>query len=336
MRRREFVGAMTMLALCPWVSARAERKGLYRLRAPLTQPLQGIYPALFEGELIVCGGGVSLELQPASSNHSYIYSLREDSWRVGPALPSALSRPYLVNYQQKLLAIGGYHETEGSVRQVLSLDSLSARWQRYLELPEARAAFAAAAIDSRLIISGGRKLMVSNVDLLPRYVNAAETFVYYAGYWHAARPMPTPRSHCATVVLEGRMHVIGGRQQVFLKGEERLRNLVDHEVYDPESGRWYRLAPLPQTHADCAAAVYGGMIYLFGGEGVIAPRRVSKEVWQYDPSLNRWQSMPPMPVPRHALGAVSMVDGIHLVGGSEKAGSAKVSTRHSVYHPEGK
>jgi len=52
--------------------------------------------------------------------------------------------------------------------------------------------------------------------------------------WSEAAPLPTPRDHAAAFVVDGKIHVIGGR----LGATEA--NVGLHDIFDPATGRWTR------------------------------------------------------------------------------------------------
>ncbi|MEM9169348.1 MAG: kelch repeat-containing protein [Pseudomonadota bacterium] len=134
--------------------------------------------------------------------------------------------------------------------------------------------------------------------------------------------MPTPRNSAAGAVFGSALYVIGGRT-VSGGNSDRV------DVYDPQTDRWQRAAPLPKSkrgpvgRGGHAAATYNGHIYAFGGEWFGDDGGgVYSEVFEYDPLEDKWRSVAGMPRPRHGLGAVALEDGIYVLGGArEPAGN---------------
>ena len=89
---------------------------------------------------------------------------------------------------------------------------------------------------------------------------ANEEYDPSADSWSTRSPMPTARDHIAVPVVEGKIHVIGGRLGSF------ARNLAAHEGYDPSTDTWSEAAPLPRARSGIASAVMEGRIYVFRGE----------------------------------------------------------------------
>src|SRR5207302_5392785 len=106
--------------------------------------------------------------------------------------------------------------------------------------------------------------------------------------WKDAAPMSKARDHMATVVAEGKIHVIGGR---FTSPVDRTDM---HEVYDPATNSWSTAAPLKTPRSAVAAALYRGMIVVDGGEWP-PENRTFTENEGYDPKTNSWASLAPMP-----------------------------------------
>ena len=62
--------------------------------------------------------------------------------------------------------------------------------------------------------------------------------------WSQTAPLPAPRGGHAAVVLEGRIHVLGG-------GNSKS-TIADHDVFDPAKNAWTALAPLPRAEGSPA------------------------------------------------------------------------------------
>ncbi len=60
---------------------------------------------------------------------------------------------------------------------------------------------------------------------------------------------------------------------------------------------------MPQAQGGLAAAVWGGRLYVFGGEQWVREQKVFADGWVSDPRTDRWAALPPLPTPRHGLGA---------------------------------
>jgi N-acetylneuraminic acid mutarotase len=127
-----------------------------------------------------------------------------------------------------------------------------------------------------------------------------------AGTWSQAASLPTPRGGHAAVVLEGRIHVLGGGNST--------STIADHTVYDPKTNAWSPLAPLPRAEGSVAAVAFDGKLYAIGGRSGYSDFGT---VYVYDPATDRWSDGPPI-APRGTSGAVAHCGAIYVFGGESQ------------------
>lgn len=146
------------------------------------------------------------------------------------------------------------------------------------------------------------------------YDPAADTWTYVAA-------LPSPRAGGAAVVLDGKIHLIGGGNY---QGQT-WDNIENHLVYDPKTDAWSSLAPMPSTRVAPALVTdtAGGKIYAIGGWDSSSQNPTGlNEV--YDSATNAWTTKPPMPTARSDVGAAALNGLIYVMGGSTV--NAPVST----------
>jgi N-acetylneuraminic acid mutarotase len=176
------------------------------------------------------------------------------------------------------------------------------QWRRETTLPGGVVnAPAAVAIGTKLYVVGGfagaTNEPVSNVRV---YDTAART-------WSRAAPLPSPRGGHAAVVLDGKIHVIGGGNSV--------STLADHSVYDPTTDKWSPAAALPRAEGSPAAVVFGGRLYAIGGR---SGNSDYGDVYVYDPAADSWAKGPTIP-PRGTAGAAMFRNAIYVFGGESQS-----------------
>jgi N-acetylneuraminic acid mutarotase len=86
----------------------------------------------------------------------------------------------------------------------------------------------------------------------------------------------------------------------------------DGYVYDPSSGQWYRIAPMPVPVLAPSAAFVDGRLYVIGGIGLENPLTI---VQIYNPATNSWTEGTSMPAGRWAAGTAVINGDIYVVGG---------------------
>ena len=131
--------------------------------------------------------------------------------------------------------------------------------------------------------------------------------------------------------MNGKIIVAGGR---FGPGAGAERTDVV-EIYDPATRTWTRGAPLPAPRGGITAAVHGGCMFVFGGEGerthVLG---LTPTVYGYDPRENRWTRLPDLPIAVHGLKGSAVIGGrIFLPGGGITLGGNSGTNAMQVYRP---
>jgi len=130
---------------------------------------------------------------------------------------------------------------------------------------------------------------------------------YALGGWQFETDMPTPRSHTCSVVLGGKIYVIGGRDS-----QGHVVDIV--EIYDPQSNSWQTGFPsLRQARENGAAAVFNGKLYVMGGRS--DDGKALKKVEFFNEQKNKWEGRPNMERRRDALAAMVLGNQLYAIGG---------------------
>ncbi len=157
------------------------------------------------------------------------------------------------------------------------------------------------------------------------------------GKWSRGPDAPIARNSAASAVIDGKIHVVGGRQYLEQQdGTAANVNVASHEVYDPETELWSAIAPLPIAAGAPAGASADGKIYVFGGEQWVPTQKVFGAAWVYDAATDEWETLPDLNVPRHGLAAAAIGDRIYAVGGASKTGAGDVAQVEVLMAMEGR
>ncbi|XP_048396747.1 kelch-like protein 34 [Stegostoma tigrinum] len=123
--------------------------------------------------------------------------------------------------------------------------------------------------------------------------------------WSPVSAMESPRAQFACCVLEGRILALGGRGAAWPSSSPEA-SLSSAEMYDPSSGVWQALPPLPvPVHGHACAVHEGRAVYVSGGrQGGQAES--SPDMFSYQAGGEVWASCPPMSIARfgHQMAAV--------------------------------
>jgi N-acetylneuraminic acid mutarotase len=135
--------------------------------------------------------------------------------------------------------------------------------------------------------------------------------------------LPKARDHVAIGVVDGKIHVAGGR---FGASTEKTDM---HDIYDPKTNTWTSGPPLPTPRSGLAGTVYKGLFLVLGGE--LPPGHTFPENEAYDVKSNSWRTLAPMPEGRHATAAVTDGANVYLAAGSLKPGAGAVTNQTIVF-----
>ncbi len=129
-----------------------------------------------------------------------------------------------------------------------------------------------------------------------------------ADTWRARAPLKSPLGSVGTAVVNGKIHVFGGR------GLDKVTTTT-HSVYDPATDTWTDAAPLSKGRDHMAVVAVDGKIHVIGGRFANPVDRTDlHEV--YDPATNTWSTAAPLKTPRSAV-AAALYRGMIVVDGGE-------------------
>jgi hypothetical protein len=144
-------------------------------------------------------------------------------------------------------------------------------------------------------------------------------------------PVPHPLWNAAVAVAGGRLYAFGGTE-----GKGPTGSVLR---FDPVSGDWTTLRPMPEPNLAACATDDGGAILMAGGwvmrsgSGVI-----TDQTWRYDPRRDEWRPGPALPEPRASCVLTRTDEGLALIGGFDwrTIGLGTVRTlRAGVWSPPG-
>lgn len=210
----------------------------------------------------------------------FVYDPQADRWSTGPALPQARAEGVAASVTGKIYFIGGRVPTSPEAAHISAhtdtsrgeaLDVRSGHWERIPDAPSARNSAAAAVIDDKIYVVGGRR-MVKQADGRQRPVNVATLEVYDPATkrWETRAAMPQAQGGLAAAAYDGKLYAFGGEQFV-----PTSKVFADAWVYDPRTDRWSELPAMPTPRHGHGAATVGNRIFLIGGGekvGVAASR----------------------------------------------------------------
>ena len=301
--------------------------GTWTSKAPLPVAISEVGVGPVDGKIYVVGG---TEQSGAATTLNMMYDPATGGWQQRAPLPRTLHHVGVAELGGKLYAIGGLTENVHMGPQNLALlyDPQTDHWSELPPLSIPRGSIAVAAFLGKIHIFGGRTSekvvkvpLPGGTEMLVGMGTTTTHEIYdpAGGTWSQSEPLPgPPRDHMGIAVLDGKIHVFGGRIEDF-------SNLLDrHDVYDPETNTWTSAAPLPRPRSAGAFTVLNGLIIYAGGEckpgGQPFTPNVFDDVSAYDPTTDTWTALTPLPQARHAFGAATVAGVAYFAGGAPVCG----------------
>jgi hypothetical protein len=218
------------------------------------------------GKLYIIGGFQGATFSPTGAVR--VYDPAGHSWNDGASMPTPRGALAVAVLDGKIHAIGGNAATgaalqphehgaperDNSVGTHEVYDPAANTWTRLAPLPTPRNHLGAAVIAGRIHVVGGR--VPGDMELTTHEIYDPAT-----GSWTAGPPMPTGRSGIAVVAHRERLYVFGGETVRWL----RSRTFDEAERFDPATGRWEALPPMPTARHGLGAASVADAIYVLSG-----------------------------------------------------------------------
>ena len=322
-------------------AASAHAQGKWTKLAPFPEQAEELLGATAGGKLYVfCG------LAPGWKPMGLVYEYdpATDKWTKKNPMPLLSHHVAFAEYRGKIYAFGGFvYPSSGPaawvpVDNAWEYDPASDSWKALAPMPTRRGSPVAAAVGDKIYVIGGATLPQGSKEpavhpARPHIsVGSVEEYDPATNTWRTRASMPTARNHATAGVVNGKIYVIGGRVgTAFITSGSSNIDVV--EEYDPASDAWGApRARMPSARSAMASGVYGGRIYVTGGEGQDAQRMFTfRALEAYDPAANAWTVLPSMPVSRHGLAGAVVGNRLHMVSGSVQSAGTGIEVNTSSH-----
>jgi len=193
---------------------------------------------------------------------------------------------------------------------IVAYDPARDTWRVVGQLLDSLRAPAMVALNGHLYVIGGCR------DNPFHPITTVQVFDPATGQVEGGPALPYGICEAAAVVLEGRIHVVGG-WYLWDPSDPYFGDAATsaHWVFDPATNAWSELAPLPVARAGHGAAVLDGRIYVQGGQGNVTSS--PKDALQmYDPATDSW-TVHASPSDRFSVGSATVEAKLYVFGGWE-------------------
>jgi len=301
--------------------------GQYGTRANLIASNSEMAVAEVAGKIYVVGGYPSSRVIQATVQ---VYDPTANTWSMGTAYPFPIHHPVLATVGGKLYSLGGQIAMSGVVdtNRTFEFDPASpSMWRELRAMPTARGAGAAAVIDDKIYVAGGR----------PPAANAFEVYDVSDNTWATLPAVPQQfpqRNHLAAAAIGNKILVAGGRYNGGGFGDPMTDSL---DVYDPIANTWTPGARMPRARGGVNGVAAYGCFHVWGGEGTNTGEMndVFPDHTVYNPRTNVWTTLPLLPTPVHGVTGAAFLNGlIYIPGGGTSSGGSSGSLIFQVFRPD--
>jgi len=240
------------------------------------------------------------------------YDPRKREWKVMPSLPVTLNHTGVFGYRGRPYVFGGFENAPrtgfGPVSsRLFRFDQRRGEWRELTPAPVPRSAFAIGRIGPRVYVAGGATGTEATTDRVDVYDLKRDR-------WREGPSLEVPREHLAGAVAGRPNHrffyALGGRD---FYGSPNYRTV---ERFNPQTGRWRRLADMGVAHGGFGAVGVGRRVVAVGGEAPgSGPEGTIPDAEVYLPRRDRWRALPDLPSPRHGLGVVAHRKRVYAIEG---------------------
>ena len=188
--------------------------------------------ATLRGQLLVLGG----EDMSTDKVTNAIFKFVEHSqqWiQSHPAMPTALTNPAIIGYQDHLIVAGGWNSKGNRIPDVNILDTTSNKWKTAQPLPSTDYYYTVL-IEDTLYLVGQRTQTVLQAHV-PTLVSGAKS-----GVWETLPNTPYYRS--SPITIGNTLLTVGGSDKPSRAGN----STTSIHVYHPTSNQWTRVGDLPE------------------------------------------------------------------------------------------
>lgn len=204
------------------------------------------------------------------------------------------------------------------------------------DLTEPVTSFGAAILGDFLYVYGGHRGHAHSYSRDGQARRLRRLNLKHSAAWETLIEGP-PLQGLAMVARGARLYRIGGFTARNAEGEENdLWSQADVVSYDPDTGSWEAMPPLPEPRSSFDAAVLDGKIYVVGGWQLTGGENATWLDSAYSLDLTEpspvWRALPSPPFRRRALSVAAHHGKLFVIGGMQQEGSP--TTRTEMFDPE--
>lgn len=194
------------------------------------------------------------------------YNPSTNTWTTKSLMPTPRSNFAIATVGGKIYCFGGITAIDDKGRQITNAvevyNPTTDTWTIKSDMPTQRWDVQANVINGKIYLMGGYK--PENTSYSEALTDLNEVYDPKNDSWSTAKQVPIAASFSGSAVMDGKIHLIDGRQMGSLT--------LLHFIYDPTTNSWSSAYPSPTPTGYGAAAATTGinstkLIYVFGKTG---------------------------------------------------------------------
>jgi hypothetical protein len=213
--------------------------------------------AAYGDELILASGYID---GTDATNRAFTYSPEERRWEELPSMRIARGGAAGGVIGDRLHVVGGtpvFGDEGDALASHEIYDISEGRWLPGPDMPTGRHHTAAAVVDGKLYVAGGRQVGELSLDAFEVYDPETER-------WSSLAPIPHGVGAPGLSAVDGRLVLTGGGDDTNWREGGGWTTGAAYE-YDPEADRWERLPDLRTARHGHVSATLGDRVYVFRG-----------------------------------------------------------------------
>lgn len=235
-------------------------------------------------------------------------------WEDGPDLPIPLQEIYATVHRGEIWVAGGLTVTgTGDIAvsdRCFVLNPDTRVWREGPRLSEPMHHPQMVSVAGTLYLIGGFRVSEGGAWAMRDTVEMLN-----GDGWQTAAPLPMPLAETHAAVLNGKVHLAGGRTPVGQSNAD-WQDHADtdvHLIFDPADESWREGPPLPFARNSGAAVSEASSFYVLGGRTVAGGNRA--DVHRFDVATGGWTALANLPEARGGTAAALLDERIFLFGG---------------------
>ena len=217
-------------------------------------PVKSFTIATLRGQLLAVGG--EEKCNEKKTNTILKFNEHSQQWiQSHPAMPTALTFPAVVGYQDHLIVVSG-RGLSGYIPDVNILNTVSNQWIPAQPLPSTDLV----SVVNTVLVQDTIYLVAKYTQTVlrahvPTLISGAKTVT---DVWEILPNTPYYRS--SPVIIDNTLLTIGGSD--ISRGGKPTTSI---QMYDPTTNQWTKVGDLPEPMKDCLCTVLSGEVFALGG-----------------------------------------------------------------------